>query len=82
MANTITTTDKAYAIAHLIRVHGIDKHPNVDEHDNITYSLFTGHKEVVTFVNHRKERKYVPQFVQKTITYDQVLGIYHDLFGE
>ena len=75
---TITTTDKAYAIASLLKTHGIDKRPTVVD-DDIHYSILTGYTRVVSA---HREKKFVPTFEKRVLTRYQVLGIYHDLYGE
>ena len=79
---SITTIDKAYAIARLIKVHGIDKRPEVDADANIHYSRLVGYRKEVVHVGRRSERRFVPEFKQCVITYDTVIGIYFDLYGE
>ena len=74
---TITTTDKAFAIARLIKNHGIDRSPRVVD-DDIHYSLYVGHRQEGT----GRDKKFVPKYEQRIITRYQVLGIYHDLYGE
>ena len=79
---TITTIDKAYAIANLIKVHGIDKRPYVDADANIHYSRHIGYRREVVRVGRPSARRFVPEFKQCVITYDTVIGIYFDLYEE